>query len=140
MRMPEVPVAVGDRLDSRFSSSDRVILDETIRKAERLSRVEFSVFVGHAEGDPRDFAMTLHRSLVAPARSILIMVDPDARALEVVTGSHVRRNLRDTQVELAVAAMQSLFSEGDLVGGLRRGIQMLAEHARAPQTLHADQP
>ena len=28
-------------------------------------------------------------------------------------------------------------ASGDLVGGLRRGIQMLAEHARAPQTLHA---
>ena len=34
--------------------------------------------------------------------------------------------------------MQSRFAAGDLVGGLRRGIQMLAEHARAPQTLHAD--
>ena len=33
--------------------------------------------------------------------------------------------------------MQSDFAAGDLVGGLRRGIQMLAEHARAPQTLHA---
>ena len=49
-----------------------------------------------------------------------------------------RRTLRDSQVELAVVQMQSLFAEGDLVGGLRRGIQMLAEHARAPQTLHAE--
>ncbi|HVI35062.1 MAG TPA: DUF5130 family protein [Gaiellales bacterium] len=128
------------RLSARFSGSDKVALDETIRKAERLSRVEFSVFVGHAEGDPRAFAVSLHRTLVAPARSILVMVDPDARALEVVTGSHVRRTLRDTQVELAVAQMQTLFAAGDLVGGLRRGIQMLAEHARAPQTLHAHQP
>lgn len=123
----------------RFGSSDRVALDDAIRAAERLSRVEFSVFVGRAEGDPRAFATSLHASLVAPARSILIMVDPDARALEVVTGSWVRRTLRDPQVELAVAAMQSLFAAGDLVGGLRRGIQMLAEHARAPQTLHAEQ-
>jgi hypothetical protein len=137
--MLEVRVAAGDRLDSRFSASDKVALDETIRKAERLSRVEFSVFVGHAEGDPRAFAMTLHGSLVAPARSVLVMIDPEVRALEVVTGSHVRRTLRDQEVELAVAAMQSLFAEGDLVGGLRRGIQMLAEHARAPQTLHAEQ-
>jgi uncharacterized membrane protein YgcG len=131
-------VAAGNRLDSRFSASERVALDETIRKAEQVSRVEFSVFVGHAEGDPRAYALSLHRSLVAPARSILILVDADARALEVVTGSHVRRTLRDQQVELSVAAMQSLFAEGDLVGGLRRGIQMLAEHARAPQTLHAE--
>jgi uncharacterized membrane protein YgcG len=137
-------VAVGDRSDGRLShrlsSAERVALDQTIRKAERLSRVEFSVFVGHAEGDPRAYAVSLHGSLVAPARSILVLVDPDARAVEVVTGSHVRRTLRDPQVELAVAAMQSEFADGDLVGGLRRGIQMLAEHARAPQTLHADQP
>ncbi len=135
-------MAAGDRpdgrLSSRFSASDRVALDETIRKAERLSRAEFSVFVGHAEGDPRSFACSLHASLVAPARSVLVMVDPDARALEVVTGSQVRRTLRDQQVELAVAQMQSLFEQGELVAGLRRGIQMLAEHARAPQTLHAE--
>ena len=128
-------MAAGDR----FTASERVALDETIRKAERLSRVEFSVFVGHAEGDPRAFALSLHAALAAPARSILVMVDPDARALEVVTGGAVRRTLRDQQVELAVAAMQSLFAAGDLVGGLRRGIQMLAEHARAPLTLHAEQ-
>jgi uncharacterized membrane protein YgcG len=129
-------VAAGDR----FTASERVALDETIRKAERLSRVEFSVFVGHAEGEPRAFALSLHAALAAPARSVLVMVDPDARALEVVTGTEVRRTLRDQQVELAVATMQSLFAAGDLVGGLRRGVQMLAEHARAPLTLHADQP
>jgi uncharacterized membrane protein YgcG len=137
-------VVAGDRSDTRltarFSASDKVALDETIRRAEQLSRVEFSVFVGHAEGDPRAYALSLHGTLVAPARSILILVDPDARAVEVVTGSHVRRTLRDSEVELAVAQMQTLFAAGDLVGGLRRGIQMLAEHARAPQTLHAHQP
>jgi uncharacterized membrane protein YgcG len=137
-------VVAGDRSDSRlsarFSATDKVALDETIRKAEQLSRAEFSVFVGHAEGEPRAYAHSLHATLVAPARSILIMVDPDARAVEVVTGSQVRRTLRDPEVELAIAQMQTLFTAGDLVGGLRRGIQMLAEHARAPQTLHAQQP
>ncbi len=133
-------MAAGDapgRLDARLSASDRVALDETIRRAEQLSRAEFSVFVGHADGDPRDYAATLHASLVAPSHSVLVLVDPDARVLEVVTGSHVRRTLRDQQVELAVAQMQSLFAQGELVAGLRRGIQMLAEHARPPQTLHA---
>ena len=33
--------------------------------------------------------------------------------------------------------MQTAFAEGDLVGGLRRGIPLLADHARSPQTLHA---
>ena len=137
-------MAVGDRaegrLSARFSAGDRVALDETIRRAEQLSRAEFSVFVGHAEGEPRSFACSLHASLVAPARSVLVMVDPDAHALEVVTGSDVRRTLSDPQVELAVAQMQSLFEQGELVAGLRRGIQMMAEHARAPLTLHTQQP
>ncbi len=123
-----------------FSSHERGSIDETIRKAEQLSRIEFSVFVGKAEGEPRQFAMKLHRSLVAPSRSILILVDPVVRALEVVTGVDVRRNLTDREVELAVLEMQSAFATGDLVGGLKRGISMLADHARAPETLHSAEP
>lgn len=125
-------VAAGD-----FSSAERYALDETIRKAEQQSRVEFSLFVGSAEGEPRAFATQLHNSLVAPARSILIMVDPDARALEIVTGGYVRRTLTDKEVELTALQMQTSFAEGDLVGGLKRGIAMLAEHARPQHTLHA---
>lgn len=124
-------VAAGD-----FSSAERFALDEAIRKAETLSRVEFSLFVGNAEGDPRAFATQLHNSLVAPSRSIMIMVDPTARALEIVTGGTVRRTLSDKEVELTAAQMQSSFAEGDLVGGLKRGIAMLADHARAQRTLH----
>jgi len=126
-------VAAGDP----FSPAERAALDAAIRKAEQLSRAEFSVFVGKAEGDARAFATRLHNSLVAPARSVLIMVDPAARAIEVVTGAYVRRTLSDSEVELAVIAMQTAFTEGDLVGGLRRGISLLADHARSPQTLHA---
>jgi uncharacterized membrane protein YgcG len=127
------PVAVGD-----FSAGERYEIDRAIRSAEQASRFEFSVFVGLAEGDPAAFAGRLHAALVAPTRSVLIMLDPVARALEVVTGSEVRRHLTDGEVELAVLQMRSAFAEGDLVGGLKRGISMLADHARAPQTLHAD--
>lgn len=126
-----MPVAAGE-----FRSAERHEIDRTIRAAEQASRYEFSVFVGRSEGEPKAFAQRLHRSLVAPARSILILVDPVARALEVVTGADVRRNLTDHEVELAVLAMQSDFAAGDLVGGIKRGICMLADHARAPETLH----
>ena len=96
------------------------------------------MFVGRVDGEPRAFATQLHNSLVAPARSILILVDPNARILEIVTGGVVRRNLTDREVELTAFQMQSSFAEGNLVDGLRRGIQQLAEHARAPETLHAE--
>jgi uncharacterized membrane protein YgcG len=68
---------------------------------------------------------------------VLVMVDPVARLVEVVTGAEVRRVLTDHEVALAVLEMRSEFAGGDLVRGLRRGISMLAMSARAPRTLHA---
>lgn len=121
-----------------FNGVERYQVDEAIRQAELVSRFEFSVFVGRVEGEPRAFATRLHNSLVAPARSVLILLDPAARVLEIVTGGVVRRNITDREVELVALQMESLFAAGDLVGGLRRGIQMLAEHAAAPETLHAE--
>ena len=126
-----VPVAPGELRDS-----DRHEIDKAIRAAEQASRYEFSVFVGRAEGTPRGFAERLHGASVAPDRSVLVMVDPRARVIEVVTGAHVRRALDDQAVELAVLQMRSQFAEGDLVGGLVRGIAQLADHARQPQTRH----
>ena len=131
--MAQVPVG-------EFNAAERFQIDEAIRKAELVSRFEFSVFVGRVDGEPRAFATQLHNRLVAPARSILILLDPAARVLEIVTGGTVRRNLTDREVELVALQMQSMFAAGDLVGGLRRGIQELADHAAAPETLHADQP
>jgi uncharacterized membrane protein YgcG len=121
-----------------FSPAQRHDLDRAIRAAETTSRFEFSVFVGHAEGDPRQFAERLHGALSSPARTVLVMVDPQRRVLQVVTGEVVGRQLSDDAVRLAVVAMQSAFGEGDLVGGLKRGLAQLAEASRAPQTLHAD--
>ena len=120
-----------------FSNADRLAIDTTIRKSEQQSRIEFSVFVGEADGDPRPFATQLHNTLVAPSRSVLIMVDPIARVIEVVTGGFVRSKITDSEVELAIAAMQTSFAAGDVAGGIRQGISMIAEHATGPKTLHA---
>ena len=127
------PVASGDG----FSADQRFEIDRAIRAAETVCRYEFSVYVGAAEGEAGPFAERLHASLIAPARSVLIMVDPAARLLEVVTGSVARRDLPDEVVRLAVVAMESAFSAGDLVGGIKRGLSQLAEAARKPATLHA---
>lgn len=124
---------------AEFTAAQRVAIDQVIRAAEQVSRWEFSVFVGTAEGgDPRAFAERLHAALAAPARSVLVMVDPVIRRVEIVTGADVRRVLGDREVALAVLEMQTEFATGDLVRGLRRGIGMLAMQARAPQTLHAE--
>jgi hypothetical protein len=127
------PVASGDG----FSDDQRYEIDRAIRAAETVSRYEFSVYVGGVDAEPRAFAERLHASLIAPTRSVLIMIDPAARLLEIVTGSVVRRDLSDEAVRLAAVAMESAFAEGDLVGGINRGVSQLAAAARQPQTLHA---
>ncbi|HEY0903602.1 MAG TPA: DUF5130 family protein [Marmoricola sp.] len=120
-----------------FSADQRYDIDRAIRDAETVSRYEFSLYVGATEAEARPFAERLHASLVAPARSVLIVVDPAARLLEIVTGSVVRRDLSDDSVRLAAVAMESAFAAGDLVGGIKRGVAQLADAARKPTTLHA---
>jgi uncharacterized membrane protein YgcG len=116
----------------RLTTGQRYAVEESIRKAELASRAEFSVYVGPVDGnDPHAYATQLHNTLVAPSRSIMIVVDPDRRVLEIVTGGWVRRTLSDAEVALAAEAMSSSFAQGDLVGGLRAGIALLGEHARA---------
>ncbi len=115
-----------------FTREQRLRIAEAIRKAELRSRMEITAYVGSAEGtDPRAFATQLHNTLAAPTRSLVIMVDPTQRALEIVTGGWVRERLPDEQVQLTALEMQLAFSEGDLVGGLVRGIGALADRATA---------
>lgn len=120
-----------------FTAEERHQIDKAIRDAETVCRFEFSVYVGAADGDDvRTFAERLHASLVAPARTVLVLVDPSARALEIVTGEDVRHHLPDEEVRLAVVEMQGQLALGDLVGGIVRGISRLAAYARKPPTRH----
>jgi uncharacterized membrane protein YgcG len=121
-----------------FTSSERHEIDKAIRDAETVCRYEFSVFVGASEGETGPFAARLHATLTAPDRSVLVMVDPSARIVEIVTGATVRRDLDDSEVKLAALSMQSAFAAGDLVGGITQGVMMLADHARRPRMLHAE--
>jgi hypothetical protein len=120
-----------------FSDDQRYEIDHAIRAAETVCRFEFSLYVGPVDGDGAAFAQRLHASLIAPDRSVLILVDPAARALEIVTGLVVRRVLADDSVRLAAVAMEAAFLEGDLVGGIKRGVTQLADAARQPATLHS---
>lgn len=121
-----------------FTSSERYDIDRAIRNAETVSRFEFSVFVGASHEETGPFARRLHGALTAPERSVLIMVDPSARIVEIVTGAEVRRHLDDTEVHLAALTMQTAFAAGDLVGGITRGVLQIADHARRPVMRHAE--
>lgn len=124
------------RAGEAFSSAQQAEIDRAIRGAETSCRFEFSVYVGAVNGPTEPYARRLHSSLSSPERSVLILVDPAAHSFEVITGSVVRRSLSDDSVRLAAAGMQSAFTGGDLVGGIKHGVGQLAESARHPKSLH----
>jgi uncharacterized membrane protein YgcG len=130
-----VPVPSSDG----FTSAERQQIDRAMRDAETVCRFEFSVYVGPTDGPAREYAERLHGALVAPDRTVLLLVDPAARVLEVVTGSVVRHELDDKEVRLAIVEMQSQLVHDDLVGAITRGIDRLAQQARKPRTLHSSQ-
>lgn len=119
-----------------FTPAERQEIDKAIRNAELICRFEFSLYVGPVDRDAREYAKLLHATLVAPKRSVMIVIDPAKRELGIVTGAEARRELTDQEVELVVAEMRSDFAAGDLVGGIKNGIVKMAEHARKPVSLH----
>lgn len=131
-RGPAVPVLGGESLDY----GDRRQIDAALATAKRFSDLDFEAYLGPAGDDPREHAHALHSHLSRPAISVLVLCDPAARALEIVTGQATRQYLDDAACRLAVATMTSSFMAGDLVGGLVRGIQQLGEAAHHPVTLH----
>ncbi len=128
-----MPVLAGDGL----SFADRRRIDAALATAGRASGLEFEAYLGPAGAAVRDHAYALHSHLPEPERTVLVLCDPDARALEIVTGRATRQFLDDTACRLAIATMTSSFLADDLIGGLERGIQQLGEAAHHPRTLHA---
>src|SRR5512143_1706348 len=94
------------------------------------SGLHFSVYVGAVEGNPRDYAERLHAALGShAANGVLVLVAPQERQLEIITGKQSSRRLSDRACALAALSMTSSFSGGDLVGGIITGVRMLAETA-----------
>lgn len=129
-------MAVGEALSAR----ERADIERAARRAGDRSGLTFSVLFADAEANCRRYAERAHASLSDPAESVLIFVDPAARQVEVVTGSAARRRIDDRSATLAVLAMTTGFSIGDLAGGVVDGLQMLGEYGNRPRVLHTDTP
>jgi ABC-type uncharacterized transport system ATPase component len=120
-------------------SIDRAQLEKAVQLARDICGYEFAIFVGEL-ADGRNSAIAQHAGLRDPDAAILIAVDPVNRTMDIVTGSRARLTLDDQACEFAILALRSSAQVGDLTGGLRSAVSLLAEHARAPRTLHLDEP
>ncbi len=118
-----------------FDAAQREVLRQTVADIAAVSELDVALYVGPlAQG--RTSARALHAARPDPDRALLIAVDPAGRAVEIVTGSLAAERCDERTCALATAAMTSSFAAGDLFGGLRNGLLLLASHARSPRLLH----
>ena len=121
-----------------LTDAQRARLARAVETADRATGLDFLVRIGVLDGGRADAeALVAARGAEAP-RTVLVAVDPPARALEIVTGSAASAVLDDRTCALASLTMTTSFAAGDLVGGLCRGIQVLADHGRAVALRHID--
>lgn len=119
-----------------LSGTDNARLKDAVQRAEGLSGLKFSLYLGDSGDDPHATALELHGRLVDPANTVLVLCDPQQHALEIVTGAEARRSLTDEECQLAALSMQSNFVAGDLIGGLSHGLAQLGGYARKSRILH----
>ncbi|GII25554.1 DUF5130 family protein [Planosporangium mesophilum] len=116
-------------LDGPFNTRQLLRLDEALRVADRTTGLTFSVYVGDLDEPVRGHAEKLHGQLTNPDHSVLIVVSPNQRMLEVVTGAAARKRIPDRSAKLAALSMAAAFGGGDLAGGVVTGIAQLANQA-----------
>lgn len=122
-----------------LSKAGRAEVERIVQRARDICGYEFGVLVGDLP-EGRESALSVHAGMDTPDSAVLVAIDPARRRMDVVTGGRVRRNLDDQACEFAILALRSHLQVDDLVGGIRDCVMLLAEHARAPRTLHLDEP
>ena len=121
-----------------LTDAQRARLARAVETADRATGLDFLVRIGVLDGGRADAeALVAARGAEAP-RTVLVAVDPPARALEIVTGSAASAVLDERTCALASLTMTTSFAAGDLVGGLVRGLQVLSDHGRAVAHRHLD--
>jgi uncharacterized membrane protein YgcG len=123
-------VPSGDGRTEPFTDGQVREISRACSTASSETGLHFSVYIGPVEDDIRDHAERLHSALGPRASdSVLILVAPGERQLEIVTGKGSSRRLSDRSCALSALSMTTSFAGGDLVGGIVTGLRMLAEAA-----------
>jgi hypothetical protein len=112
--------------DQPLTTTQLELLDDVIREAERFTGLRFSTFLGDLGSNTRAAAEGLLSGLGA---DVLLAISPGQRVVEVVTGAEAARRVSDRAARLAVLAVVSSCTDGDIAGALVTGVRILADQA-----------
>jgi hypothetical protein len=126
--IPEVGPA--GEAEQPLTTTQLELLDDVLREAERFTGLRFSAYLGDLGSNTGASAESLLAGLGADApAAVLLAVSPGQRVVEVVTGGEAARRVTDRAARLAVLAVVSSCTDGDIAGALVTGIRILADQA-----------
>jgi len=121
-----------------FTDEQRAVLARSVEATERATGLRVVLRVGPLDHGRESAQALLASSGPSADGSVVVAVDPAARGLEIVTGRDAAVVLDDRTCGLVALAMTSSFAAGALVGGIRNGLQVMADHGRNSRTVHLD--
>jgi ribosomal protein S5 len=133
---PVVRVPAGDG----FTTRERGEVQRALQYAGEASGLKFAVVVREVGGPLRPYAESVQAAMEDPPRSVLVVVDPVARGLEIVTGARARRRIDDASCDSVAAAIVRATGEGGVSRGLVMGLQQLGQIAGPPQRRRTGPP
>ena len=111
-----------------LTAEERGRLEDAIRDAEAETGLQIAAYVGPVEGDPGYAAEQFFADAGVQSRpSVLLLVEPVQRRLEIRTAPAARERLSDREAEIVGRAMRERFVAGDVVQGVLDGLHMISE-------------
>ncbi|WP_327096179.1 DUF5130 domain-containing protein [Nocardia vinacea] len=112
--------------EAPFSDDERLAIDNVLTEATRATKVRFSIYIGDLGADPAAGADAVFPATPEAARSVLIAVSPNDKAIEVRSGHEVADRANDRVCQLGVTAALSSFRQGQLIDGLISAVRVMA--------------
>ncbi|MEU2254095.1 DUF5130 domain-containing protein [Nocardia xishanensis] len=112
--------------EAPFSDEERLAMDNVLTEATRATKVRFNIYIGDLGADTAAGADELFTSTPEAARSVLIAVSPNEKAIEVRSGHEVADRANDRVCQLGVTAALSSIRQGQLIDGLISAVRVMA--------------
>ncbi|WP_433599117.1 DUF5130 domain-containing protein [Nocardia sp. CA-135953] len=112
--------------EAPFSDDERLTIDNVLTEATRATKVRFNIYIGDLGADPAAGADAVFPATPEAARSVLIAVSPNDKAIEVRSGHEVADRANDRVCQLGVTAALSSFRQGQLIDGLVSAVRVMA--------------
>ena len=120
-----------------FGRRGRGEVERALQYAGEASGLKYAVVVREVEGGVtggvRGYAEGVHAAMADPPRSVLVVVDPQARVVEIVTGTRSARRIPDDACARVADSIGRTAAHGDLVRALVGGLQQLGQVAGPPR-------